>query len=550
MIIRITDVLKLLFVFLSVIFISACSRPDIHSLNPDRGPERTLVNINGDNFLSTAYWDIGSASEQALAGGFLGSYLFSVPQGASLGVHQVGLQRSGKRGNTRPFTVTAAQPFSGPRLDRISIVSASFSTTSGKVNTWLYVQAANADVDAEVLIDNIVKPTVAHKGIQNDLQGINPTDLGYPIYHYLAFIVAPGELNTGQTINVRIRNSDGQLSAVKTYKMPQSDSTLDSDGDNIPDLWEKNGYDADNDGVVDIDLKALGADPLRPDVFIEIDIMNGLTNNPTNAVWNVFRNTFANAPIINPGKVNGINLVLDTSGSVPFWDAINFNGTETTTFRRFNTLKNTNFNDAIRGRIYHYGIWANSHPAGWSGISDVDWTDGGDDFIVSFDDFSNAYQTVQSMAETVMHEFGHNLNQKHGGVNHVRYNPVYSSVMSYSWQLRSGSGNGFRRNNPIYAPLYYQLNNAVENNGATPAAWTPPTIDYSEGMGRSLQENNLDETVGLYNGNAIDWNGNGNATDTGVSRDLTGDGDTNDTLVDYANWANLVYRGPEKNGTN
>ena len=411
------------------------------------------------------------------------------------------------------------------------------------------MQGANVDVDAEVLINGSVVPTVAHKGITNDLLGVNPQDLSYPIYHHLALIAAPGPTATGSNINVQVRNADGVLSNAVQYAMPVNAATIDSDGDDLPDSWELNGYDADGDRTIDIDLKALGADPYRPDVFVEVDIMNSLANVPGAAVWTAVRTAFANAPVINPSTNNGINVTLDTSGSVPFWQTVNLTGTDSTTFANFYTLKSTNFNNAVRGRIYHYCIWANAHPSGWSGISDVDWVNGGDDCIVSFDDFPSGYQTVRSMAATFMHEFGHNLNQKHGGVDHFNKNPVYSSVMSYSWQLRTGITNSSRRSRPIYSPFYYQLNSAVETNGTIPANVTSKLPDYSQGMGRNLLENNLSEPVGLYNSNAVDWNLDADSTDTGVVRDLNGDGDSTDTITDFNNWNRLDFTGPRNNGS-
>ena len=252
--------------------LTACGTPNMNSLNPNTGPERSLVEIDGDTFLSSAYWDAGTASEQSLQGGFLGSYVFTVPNGSSLGAHQVQLKRGSHAGNMLPFTVTAPVPFGAPRLDRVSIVFADFQP-GNQVNTWLYVQGANVDVNAAVIINGSVVPTVAHKGMTNDLLGVNPQDLNFPIYHYLAFIAAPGPTATGSTINVQIRNADGLISNTVQYGMPNNASTLDSDGDDIRDTWEINGYDANGDGTIDIDLPALGADPHRPDVFVEVDIM-------------------------------------------------------------------------------------------------------------------------------------------------------------------------------------------------------------------------------------------------------------------------------------
>jgi hypothetical protein len=538
----------------ALLFLTACS-PYIYSLDPNTGPEHTLVEVDGKNmFFTSVLWDAETASQTVVPGGFLGGYMFTVPPGASQGNHDVQLKNSYGISNKKPFTVTVPSPFGAPRLDRISLLFASFS--GGNVNTWLYVQGANCDVGAEVLINGTVQPTVAHKAIQDDLLGISPNDLAYPIYHHLAFIVWPGEHKENSAITVQIRNSDGQTSSIENYTLPADAATMDSDGDDIPDEWEKNGYDADGDGVIDVDLPALGADPLRPDLFIEVDVMLNLTNTPGAVVWQAAESMFENAPIINPIADNGINLHLDTSGTVPHHSLVSFTETDDATIGRANfyTLKSNNFDNDDRGRIYHYSIWAEAQPGGASGISDVKlnaaWTDfsgPGDDFIVSFDNFPLAYLTDRSMVETLVHELGHNLLQKHGGYDHFAYNPTYNSVMSYSWQLRTGHDNARRRNHPIYFPFYYGQNGAVEVNGALPAI-VGVIVDYSSGMGRNLVESSLDETVGLFNNIGIDWNNDGDTVDVNVSEDLNNDGDTNDTLKDFPNWFKLTFSGPRENG--
>ena len=110
---------------------------------------------------------------------------------------------------------------------------------------------------------------------------------------------------------------------------------------------------------------------------------------------------------------------------------------------------------------------------------------GGDDCIVSFDDFSNPFQTVRSGVETLMHEFGHNLNQRHGGETHFTANPAYNSVMSYNWQLRTGRSNNARNTTPVCVPFYYHDAGATEPNGALPAV-VNNVDDYSDGMNRDL----------------------------------------------------------------
>ena len=49
---------------------------------------------------------------------------------------------------------------------------------------------------------------------------------------------------------------------------------LDSDDDGLPDAWEIYGLDANGDGCIDLDLPALGANPYRKDIFVEVDAMD------------------------------------------------------------------------------------------------------------------------------------------------------------------------------------------------------------------------------------------------------------------------------------
>jgi hypothetical protein len=40
---------------------------------------------------------------------------------------------------------------------------------------------------------------------------------------------------------------------------------IDTDGDGLLDQWEITGYDHDTDGVIDVNLPAMGANPLQKD---------------------------------------------------------------------------------------------------------------------------------------------------------------------------------------------------------------------------------------------------------------------------------------------
>ena len=102
----------------------------------------------------------------------------------------------------------------------------------------------------------------------------------------------------------------------------------DSDGDGLLDSWEINGLDADRDGIIDVNLPAMGANPNHKDLFVELDWM--ANNFPTGAAIRTWKAAFAAAPVNagrtddpskatitqvnNPDGKPGINLWVDTGG--------------------------------------------------------------------------------------------------------------------------------------------------------------------------------------------------------------------------------------------
>jgi len=538
-------------------FLAGCQTPVLRSLEFAQGPARSLVRVDGENLSgATVIWDAGLATEQSVPGGFLGAYMFSVPPGATPGGHPVALRNNRGTSVARNYVVTAPQPFGAPRIDRVTLVGSDF-TTPNRVEPTLYVQGANFDVGAVVQVQGSDVATASHKGIRTNLYGANPNVLGFPVYHYLSLIALPGPLAAGSAVQLRVRNLDGTTSAPFDYVLPASAAQLDSDGDALLDSWEINGYDANNDGTLEVDLPALGSDPFRPDLYVEVDVMQGLANPPvaptatTPGVFQASQQMFAAAPVLNPLTDSGIALTVDASGSIANTSTLHFgaiipgNGTSTD----FATIRNANFT-AARDDIYHYGIWGDALVGGYSGVSDVDFggSEVGDDFLVSFDNFSNTYQTLRSQVETFVHELGHNLSLRHGGVTHRRYNPQYWSAMSYTWQLRSGQNNAARRNRVTCAPIYWANAAATEPNGAAPA--NPNAIvDYSHGMGPTIVENNnsLQEPTGVC-GFPVDWNNDGDATDTNLSVNANDEGGGTETLIDVSNWANLRFNGPADDG--
>lgn len=88
----------------------------------------------------------------------------------------------------------------------------------------------------------------------------------------------------------------------------------DSDGDGLLDGWELNGFNADNDNTIDVNLPAFGANPLRKDLFLELDTTTGQT--PGRDDIQAMKRAMAVAPLSNPVGPNGVNLWVDTGGLV------------------------------------------------------------------------------------------------------------------------------------------------------------------------------------------------------------------------------------------
>ena len=146
----------------------------------------------------------------------------------------------------------------------------------------------------------------------------------------------------------------------------------DDDGDALPDIWEENGVDTDGDEIVDLDLPAMGADPLHKDVFLEIDFMPPHALEPS-AIDAVVQ-SFDDAPVTNPDGTTGIALHVDNGhGSVmnprtgATWgarsrqdalahvDVLGLDVGPDYQWAQFDALKNARL-DQQRRPVFHYAI--------------------------------------------------------------------------------------------------------------------------------------------------------------------------------------------------
>ena len=295
----------------------------------------------------------------------------------------------------------------------------------------------------------------------------------------------------------------------------------DTDGDALPDGWEVHGHNF-------IDLKALGADPLRKDVFVEIDYMTGFEPDSTALGWIV--DSFANAPVSNPDGSTGISLHVQVDDRVPLDPDLN------PAWVDFDVIKNANFNDK-RAAIFHYCIFGSQHSGGSS--SGLSRGIEGSDFIVSLGHPGWA-NTPAQQAGTFMHELGHNLGLRHGGDDNVHRKPNYLSVMNYSFQTTGltidGAGGNFDYSR-------FELSNLNEGSLNESQGLNAVSGINEAGLARYATTLRIGgSNVNVPNAaNNIDYNQNGFVSGT-VSADVNGDGMTS-VLSTHNDWENLVYDG-------
>lgn len=537
-----------IFVGLStLLLVSSCGKPRLDALVPNSGPPHTIVEITGDDVFSTIWWDAGTATPDALPGAWLGGGPFSVPPGASLGNHQVQLERDGEfSDDILPFNVTApVVTFPNPSLTHLSsIFSETIPGTPDRAAFYLFVQGPNIDIGARIVVNGVEYDSVLWKVYQYDSNGRNPANLNYPIFHY-TMVMTLLEEDVGANLNVQVKNLDNNLSNTLVYTVA-AEADWDSDGDGLLDDWEDNGYDGNGDGTIDTDLPAMGADKFLYDVFVETDFMDGETTadpdkQPVNTTWPIVEQSYANSPLINLyGGLQGIQLHVDRGQStftdlrgdtftipvserkggqiLPFSDFIRMDGNNASfaapgeTTVNFYDLKSTNFDNASRREIFHYGIFANAHghSNGATGRGEIF----GNDFFVTLRDIRLTAANIS--AGTYLHELGHNLGLDHGGDDSVNNEPNHYSIMSYF------SSDGSFVNS-------YQAG-GVDNNCDTTV---DGIYDYSHGMLNDLNETALNENNGICDGVAIDWNGM-SGIQSSVSFDI--DGSSATLLDDHNNW--------------
>jgi hypothetical protein len=368
-------------------------------------------------------------------------------------------------------------------------------------------------------------------------------------------------------------------------------SSLDSDGDGLPDDWEINGVPVNGKRVKlpctpDPDTGAdVCPDPQHKDIYLEVDYMQ--YHKPHTAAINDVVRAFKNSSAKNPDGMPGINLHVIVDEEIPHQNVVHV-------WNEFDSIKAANFGTAAERASadwaaikaakqvsFHYALFAHQFsedPADTigranSGLARIGGSDllvtlGGSGFgetVVSLGGGLFGIHTVgtrDEQASTFMHELGHNLGLGHGGGDHVNCKPNYLSIMSYS------------RNLPIYIanrPMDYsrgQLDDLDESRLSerypmTVGGALVPGLDPNSGLA-TVWRGGGHRNWGFV-GYEMDWNGNGvidpgffaedvNALGACQMPDSTGvmRGDGIGVLSGFDDWASLRYAfratGPEAPG--
>lgn len=329
----------------------------------------------------------------------------------------------------------------------------------------------------------------------------------------------------------------------------------DTDGDGLADCIETGSHvfgdpsspgtspslaDTDADGIKDgdetlgtlggVNLPVLGCNPLQRNILIEYDWFDDSldcashSHQPTQTTVDKVQTAFAAAPVTNADGSTGIVMIQDrgqegifSGGNLVSSSDAAANIAGGVSGSAFSQYKQNNF-AANRNGYFHYCLLPHRYNTSStsSGQAEVQ----GDDLIVSL----YCANSAQNVANTIMHELGHNLGLRHGGSTDCNYKPNYNSVMNYLYQF----------------PGVDSTCDPIGDN----------VLDYSHGTRIAINENAIDENMGTCGNVAYDFNGNG-SIESNVAFDLNSQetsqgsncGGTFTVLSDYDDWGHLLFSG-------
>ncbi len=369
----------------------------------------------------------------------------------------------------------------------------------------------------------------------------------------LTDIYYTGSQDEWETIKI-YKGNDYLKNATIHFNSPQSDVNIpdtDTDGDGLLDEWEINGFDYDGDGTIDVDLPLMGADPNKPDIYVEVDWM---VRPQRSFLWYETQKSRSMAPSSNAMRLvynsfmnHGINLHIDVGpDSIDYvtgkkWGSLS-GGNEIPYEKMFNiqsswdyTVK-SNFSNS-RYSIFKHCLFVDQFKGTTSGIAnDIP----GQFFIVANQDWVFNGGDI-SVGGTFMHELGHTLGLCHGGCDHEHYKPNYLSIMNYAFQTTGLVGTGAVNYSDYKLPDLDEAH-INENLGIDPSGLTNNT-----GLGTTVfYRDKKQSEVRPISRTAIDFNNNG-TLESDISIDLNPNGNVQDSpiaiLQGHQDWDGIVFNG-------
>ena len=322
----------------------------------------------------------------------------------------------------------------------------------------------------------------------------------------------------------------------------------DTDSDGLLDDWEINGYDANGDNEIDIDLPQMGADQFKKDIFVEIDYMLNFVSSDNKLTTIEYRpsldavervvEAFANAPVPNIGSSNGIQLHIDAGpeytdrynrnfqnqwGDLSESNPVVYRENLTSAFEdeeiwtEFDKYKRLHFLPNNREKIFRYCLYIdNQMPDNPATPDRVEGRSSGrsreipgSDFIVSLGAPWNSerQKNDNQNTATIMHELGHSLGLNHWGLNNEDFQgeikELRNQLTDDEWVEYS-----YRNWKPNFLSIMnysFQMDGLIieDSEGNVRNGF----YDYSRFYINELNENDLDETRGLGMVNAQGING-------------------------------------------
>jgi hypothetical protein len=409
------------------------------------------------------------------------------------------------------------------------------------------VQAALNDLDQVVGADKTGLAFLWESGKTRDLSALLDPAAG------VTFV--PSAINRAGLIYGGCRPIDGSAGRPCAIDLHgcvdvDHDGKNDDDDDGLCDNWETEGIDYDLDGAVDYVLPE-HPDPEHKDVYLELDWMEG--HRPLAGAIERVEKAFAGSGVKNPDGQPGVRLhVVVDEQAAPHSNDFEWPGTISGGYlavknEYFGTAserssKNDDIVLAAKALAFRYGLFVHQwkgHSAS-SGVAEL----AGNDLLIGLGRYGkirgHRRGTVDQQAGTLMHELGHTLGLRHGGIDEINCKPNYLSVMNY---MRQFDG-----------------------------AYVPRELDYSRAALPTLDESNLIEAIGVLGpegvltthfvpalpkplgpipveaSGPVDWNFDGDTNGVGLRLDLIGgcpdssmDPPGITQLAGHDDWSNLHY---------